>query len=99
MCEGKPWKLELRRYLLAYCAIPLLNREKPGRAAFWQKVAHENPDFTWEEESSNTDADNEHIAMSKLYADRRNAQYGNIELGDKVLVKRDQPCKTDTSYN
>ena len=104
--EGLPWKRELRKYLLAYRAIPHATTGKsPAELLFGRKLRTKMPDFTWKEESLNTDQevidnDNENKAMSKFYADeRRNAQYSDIDLGDKVLVKRDQPCKTDTPYN
>lgn len=103
--EGTPWKLELRKYLLAYRAIPHSTTGKsPAELMFGRKLRTKMPDFTWEEENVNTDQevidkDNENKAMSKFYADtRRNAQHSEIDLGDKVLVKRDQMCKTDTPF-
>ena len=105
--EGIPWKIERRKYLLAYCAILHSTTWKsPVEMLNWKKAAFQNAWFylgggkrkNW---STNfwSYRESENKTMSKFYTDMgRNSQSSDIDLGVTVLVKRDQMCKTDTPY-
>lgn len=87
--EGKEWKKELRKYLVAYRSTPHTTTDvSPAELLFGRKMRTKLPDLREESTASEMrDRDGEIEAKVKQYADkRRNAQESDLIPGDKVLV-------------
>ncbi|XP_022792658.1 uncharacterized protein K02A2.6-like [Stylophora pistillata] len=101
--ENKPWRAELRKYLIAYRSIP---HNATGRSLaellFNRKVKGKIPDLSIDHAYDHEvhDRDAEQKARSKAYADiHRRASPSNIELGDEVLVQQAKTNKLSTAFN
>ena len=97
--EGKEWKKEVRKYLVAYRSTPhTTTGVSPAELLFGRKMRTKLPELKEEStESEMRDRDGEMKAKVKWYADtqKRNAQESDLAPGDQVLVK--QECKNKLS--
>lgn len=101
--EGKDWKDETLTYIAAYRALPHPSTGKsPAELLFGRKIRNRLPNVTpqtvgFDQEIRDRDAEKK--GLSKLYADdKRKARNSDIEVGDTVLVKREQMGKLDTAF-
>lgn len=101
--EGKPWKAELRKYLMAYRSLShSTTGRSPAELLFNRKMRGKIPDLSADHmyDQEIRDRDAEQKARAKCYADmRRGARYSEIDVGDQVLVKQDKTNKLSTTYN
>ena len=89
--EGKDWKDEVRKYLVAYRSTPhTTTGMNPAELLFGRKMRTKLPELREEVIASEVrDRDNGMKAKAKVYADKkRNGKESDIGPGDKVLVKR-----------
>ena len=96
--EGKEWKKEVRKYLIAYRSTPhTTTGVSPAELLFGRKMHTKLPELKEEStESEMWDRDGEMETKTKGYADKkRNAQESYLAPGDRVLVK--QECKNKLS--
>ena len=96
--EGKEWKKEVRKYLVAYRSTPhTTTGVSPAELLFGRKMHTKLPELKEEStESEMRDRDGEMETKTKRYADKkRNAQESYLAPGDQVLVK--QECKNKLS--
>ena len=99
---GANWRGELQKYLFSYRNTPhAATGKSPAELLFGRKLRTKLPMLLPEvEDIGMRDNDAMHKAKSKMYADKkRNAVESNIEIGDEVLLQRDQVLnKTDTRF-
>ncbi|PFX28921.1 Uncharacterized protein K02A2.6 [Stylophora pistillata] len=96
--EGKEWKKEVRKYVVAYRSTPhTTTGVSPAELLFGRKMRTKLPELKEEStESEMRDRDGEMKAKTKWYADKkRNAQESYLAPGDQVLAK--QECKNKSS--
>ena len=99
--EGKEWKKELRKYLVAYRSTPhTTTGVSPAELLFGRKMRTKLPELREESIASEMrDRDGEMKAKAKQYADkRRNAQESDLTPGDKVLVRQERRNKLSTPF-
>jgi len=99
--EGKEWKKELRKYLVAYRSTPhTTTGVSPAELLFGRKMRTKLPELREESTASEMrDRDGEMKAKAKQYvAKRRNAQEADLTPGDKVLVKQERRNKLSTPF-
>ena len=99
--EGKEWKKEVRKYLVAYRSTPhSTTGVSPAELLFCRKVRTKLPELREEStESEMRDRDSEMKAKAKQYADKkRNVQESDLTPGDKVLVKQERRNKLSTPF-
>ena len=96
--EGKEWKKEIRKFLVACRSTPhTTTGVSPGELLFGRKMRTKVPELKGESsESEMRDGDGEMKAKAKEYADKkRNAQESDLAPGEQVLVR--QECKNKLS--
>ena len=96
--QGKEWKKEVRKYLVAYRSTPhTTTGVSPAELLFGRKMRIKLPKLKEEStESEMRDRDGEMKTKTKRYIDKkRNAQESYLAPGDQVLVK--QECKNELS--
>ncbi|PFX22385.1 Uncharacterized protein K02A2.6 [Stylophora pistillata] len=96
--EGKQWKKEVRKYLVAYRSTPRTTTGvSPAELLFGRKMRTKLPELKEEStECEMRDRDGEVKAKTKWYADKKkNSQESYLAPGDQVLVK--QECKNKLS--
>ena len=99
--EGKEWKKEIRKYLVAYRSTPhTTTGVSPAELLFGRKMRTKLPELKGEStESEMRDRDGEMKAKAKWYADKkRNAQESDLAPGDQVLVKQERKNKLSTPF-
>lgn len=101
--EGKQWKLELPKFLMAYRSTPhSVTGVTPAYLMFGRELRTKLPELRREEIVNNEgvrEADWENKLKGKIYADEnRNAKPNNINTGDKVLLKNTQKGKLQTNF-
>ena len=99
--EGKDWKKEVRKYLVAYRSTPhTTTGESPAELLFGRKMHTKLPERRKESiESEMRDRDGEMKAKAKQYADKkRNVQESDLATGDKLLVKQEHKNKLSTPF-
>ena len=99
--EGKEWKKEIRKYLVAYRSTPhTTTGVSPAELLFGRKMRTKLPELKGEStESEMRDKDGEMKAKAKWYADKkRNAQESDLAPGDQVLVKQERKNKLSTPF-
>ena len=103
--EKSDWKLELRKYIMAYTSIPHNTTGKsPAELLFRRKFRTKLPDLSNYDiqvyDQDVRDRDYESKSASKAYIDnRRGAQYSDVNVGDSVLVQQDKRDKLTTKFN
>lgn len=91
--EGKEWKTEVHKYLVAYRSTPhTTTGVSPAELLFGRKMRTELPEQKEEStESEIRDRDGKMKAKTKWYADKkRNAHKSYLAPGDQVLVKQER---------
>ena len=86
--EGKDWKDEVRKYLVAYRSTPhTTTGVSPAELLFGRKMQTKLPELREEVIASEVrDRDSGMKAKAKVYADKkRNAKESDISPGDKVV--------------
>ena len=99
--EGKEWKKEIRKYLVAYRSAPhTTTGVSPAELLFGRKMRTKLPELKEENtESEMRDRDGEMKAKVKRYADKkRNPQESDLALGDQVLVRQERKNKLSTPF-
>ena len=105
--EGKDWRLELNKFLLAYRSTShTTTGVSPAELFFKRKLTTKLPEFTGSEESQVDvalqqvrDRDSEKKQQAKHYADTRyHAKDRPIAVGDAVLLERKRENKLSPSY-
>ena len=99
--EGKEWKKEVRKYLVAYRSTPHTTTSvSPAELLFGRKMRTKLPELREEStESEMRDRDGEMKAKAKHCADKkRNSQESDLAPGDKVLVKQERKNKLSTPF-
>ena len=99
--EGKEWKKEIRKYLVAYRSTPhTTTGVSPAELLFGRNMRTKLPELKGEStESEMGDRDGEMTAKAKWYADKkRNAQESDLAPGDQVLVKQERKNKLSTPF-
>ena len=99
--EGKEWKKEIRKYLVAYRSTPhTTTGVSPAELLFGRKMRTKLPELKEEStESEMRDRDGEMKAKVKRYADKkRNAQESDLAPGDQVLVRQERKNKLSTPF-
>ena len=96
--EQKNWNIELQRFLLAYRTTPhTTTGESPSKLLFGRDIRSKLPDLALFNENPNQpsavrDNDSARKQAAKDRSDSRfNAKERDLEPGDKVLVRNDQP--------
>ena len=96
--EQKNWNIELQRFLLAYRTTPhTTTGESPSKLLFGHDIRSKLPDLALFNENPNQpsavrDNDSARKQAAKDRSDSRfNAKERDLEPGDKVLVRNDQP--------
>ncbi|XP_014667482.1 PREDICTED: uncharacterized protein K02A2.6-like [Priapulus caudatus] len=101
--EGLDWKRELRKYVTKYRGIDHhTTGRSPAEFLFNRKVRGKLPDFQADGriDMEVRDRDAEQKGKAKIYADeRRNAQYSGVDVGDKVLVRKEKTNKFSTTFD
>ena len=101
--EHKPWKRELRKYLMAYRGLPHnTTGRSPAELMFGRKMRGKIPDLSFNPvyDQEVHDRDSEQKAKAKIYADnRRGARYSGVDIGDQVLVQQEKSNKLSTRFN
>lgn len=99
---GLDWQKELRRYVTVYRSIAHSTTGKsPAELLFNRKMRGKLPELhpTFIDFEVR-DRDAEQKQQHKLYADdRRNAEYSEVAVGDKVLLKQEKVDKFSTNFN
>ena len=105
--EGKDWRLELNKFLLAYRSTRhTTTGVSPSELFFKRKLTTKLPDFTDGGESQMgvalqqvRDRDSENKTQAKHYADTKyHAKDRAIALGDAVLLEKKRENKLSPSY-
>ena len=99
--EGKEWKKEIRKYLVAYRPTPhTTTGVSRAELLFGRKMRTKLPELKEEStESEMRDRDGEMKAKVKRYADKkRNAQECDLAPGDQVLVRQERKNKLSTPF-
>ena len=99
--EGKEWKKEIRKYLVAYRSTPHTTKGvSPAELLFGRKMRTKLPELKEEStESEMRDRDGEMKVKVKRYADKkRNAQESDLAPGDQVLVRQERKNKLSTPF-
>ena len=105
--EGKDWRLELNKFLLAYRSTShTTTGVSPAELFFKRKLTTKLPEFTGSGESQVDvalqqlrDRDSEKKQQAKHYADTRyHAKDRPIAVGDAVLLERKRENKLSPSY-
>ena len=96
--EQKNWNIELQRFFLAYRTTPhTTTGESPSKLLFGRDIRSKLPDLALFNENPNQpsavrDNDSARKQAAKDRSDSRfNAKERDLEPGDKVLVRNDQP--------
>ena len=100
--EGKDWKKEVRKYLVAYRSTPhTTTGVSPAELLFGRKMRTKLPELREEVIATEVrDRDSGMKAKAKMYADnKRNAKHSDLSPGDKVLVKQDRQNKLSTPFS
>lgn len=91
---GKDWRLELRKYLLTYHMTDHPTTGKsPSELMFGRRIKTKLPIIPFFAESNSAASDHDRVSKEKgkEYANRkRRAQSSDLNVGDKVYVKRMQ---------
>ena len=90
--EGKPWKEELHKFLIAYRSTPQVTTgQTPAYLMFGRELKTKLPELRREQsmlDEGTRDHDWENKLAGKVYADdKRSATPSDIKPGDQVLVK------------
>ena len=91
--EGKQWKEEVHKNLIAYRSTPhTTTRVKPAELLFGRKIQTKLPEFGKHCVASEVQVrDREMKTKAKLYADKKgHAEYSGLVLGDRVLQKQEK---------
>ena len=99
--EGKQWKEEVHKYLIAYRSTPHTTAGvSPAELLFGRKIRTKLPEFRKDNVASEVrDRDSEMKAKAKLYADeKRHAEYSDLVPGDEVLLKQERQNKLSTPF-
>ena len=99
--EGKEWKKEIRKYLVACRSTPhTTTGVSPAELLFGRKMRTKLPELKEEStESEMRDKDGEMKAKAKRYVDKkRNAQESDLAPGDQVLVRQERKNKLSTPF-
>ena len=99
--EGKQWKEEVRKYLIAYRSTPhTTTGVSSAELLFGRKIRTKLPEFHEDRLASEVqDRDGEMKAKAKLYADKkRHAEYSDLVPGDRVLLKQEKQNKLSTPF-
>ena len=99
--EGKEWKKEVRKYLVAYRSTPHTTTGiSPAELLFGRKMRTKLPEFREESVASEVrDRDSEMKAKAKLYTyKKKNAKPSALIPGDKVLLKQERQNKLSTAF-
>ena len=101
--EGKLWRAELRKYLMAYRSLPhKITGKSSAELLFNRKMKGKIPDLNIQNihDQEVRDRDAEKKAAEKVYMDtRRGATYSKIEVGDQVLLRKDKKNKLSTTFS
>lgn len=100
--DGLDWQKELRRYVTVYRGIVHSTIGKsPAELLFNRKMRGKLPEITSAYmDLEVTDKDTEQKGRYKLYADeQRKAEYSDVDVGDKVLVRQEKVDKFTTPFN
>ena len=100
--EGKDWKKEVRKYLVACWSTPhTTTGVSPAELLFGRKMRTKLPELREEVIATEVrDRDSGMKAKAKMYADnKRNAKHSDLSPGDKVLVKQDRQNKLSTPFS
>lgn len=100
--EGLDWQRELRKYVTVYRGIVHNTTGKsPAELLFKRKMRGKLPDLiSVETDLEVHDYDAEKKGKYKLYVDEhRKAEYSNIAVGDRVLLRQDKIDKFTTPFN
>ena len=99
--EGKEWKKEVHKYLVAYRSTPhTTTGVSAAELLFGRKIRTKLPELNKKSDASEVrDRDGEMKAKAKLYADKkRQAGCSDLSPGDKVLVKQEKQNKLSTPF-
>ena len=99
--EGKDWKDEVRKYLVAYRSTPhTTTGVSPAELLFGRKMRTKLPELREEVIASEVrDRDGGMKTKAKVYADKkRNAKESDISPCDKVLVKQERQNNLSTPF-
>jgi len=99
--EGKQWKEDVRKYMIAYRSTPNTTmRVSPAELLFGRKIRTKLPEFHEDRVPSEVqDRDGEMKAKAKLYAEKkRHAEYSDLVPGDRVLLKQEKQNKLSTPF-
>ena len=99
--EGKDWKDEVRKYLVAYRSTPhTTTGVSPAELLFGRKMRTKLPELREDVIANEVrDRDIGMKAKAKVYADKkRNAKESDLSPGDKVLVKQERQNKLSTPF-
>lgn len=100
--EGLDWQRELRKYVTVYRGIVHNTTGKsPAELLFKRKMRGKLPDLTSVDTDLEVhDYDAEKKGKYKLYTDEhRKAEYSNVAVGDRVLLRQDKIDKFTTPFN
>lgn len=100
--QGKDWKRELNKFLLAYrTTVHITTGVSPAELMFGRVIRSKMPEFREGNSGdlSARDKDAEMKQKGKDYADqRRHAKDSDVYVGDKVLVQQHRQNKLSTRY-
>ena len=99
--EGKDWRDEVRKYLVAYrSTLHTTTGVSPAELLLGRERRTKLPELKEEVIASEVrDRDSRMKAKAKVYADKkRNAKESDISPGDKVLVKLERENKLSTPF-
>lgn len=99
--EGLDWQKELRKYATVYRGIVHNTTGKsPAELLFKRKMRGKLPELTSVDKDLEVqDHDAEKKGKYKLYADEQcKAEYSNVAVGDRVLIRQDKMDKFTTSF-
>lgn len=99
--ESRDYKLEIRKYMTSYRSIPHPSTGKsPAELLYGRRIRTKMPFYTSSQcDLEVRDKDEEYKARAKDYVDEsRSAITPDIRSGDVVLLRRENPTKTDTTF-
>ena len=100
--EGKDWKFELYKLLIAYRSTPHeTTGVSPAKRMFRREIRTKLPEFNeyTDMDLTTRDRDAEQKQRGKDYADsQRKAKYSTIGCGDRVLMEQAKKDKLSTRY-